>query len=167
MCARQQWITCTHAASPASHTKTKSYVMLRPTQRGEGEMVSWKHTQPRKYSDMSAHTSQTATFFCARLFVYVCVSVCVCDIVWSSFTQICLSVSLSLQLSNVAGGGRGDALVLELASHQISLHLLHFLFILYPPPTFLCSPLPFSFTPSDLPLSSCHYYCIKGGRWTR
>lgn len=34
-------------------------------------------------------------------------------------------------------------------------------------PTFLCSPLPFSFTPSDLPLSSCHYYCIKGGRWTR
>lgn len=117
--------------------------MLRPTQRGEGEMVSWKHTQPCKYSDMFAHTSQTATFFCARLFVYVCVSVCVCDIVWSSFTQICLSVSLSLQLSNVAGGGRGDALVLELASHQISLHLLHFLFILYPPPP-SCAPLSLS-----------------------
>lgn len=40
-------------------------------------------------------------------------------------------------------GGVGEALVLELASHQISLHLLHFLFILYPSPP-SCAPLSLS-----------------------
>lgn len=142
--------------------------MLRPTQRGEGEMVSWKHTQPCKYSDMFAHTSQMATFFCARLFV------CVCVCVSHSMIQFHpnLSEYLPLPAAQQCCGWRererddtrysvGARLSSDLStSASFPLHSLSL-------PTFLCSPLPFSFTPSDLPLSSCHYYCIKGGRWTR
>lgn len=44
--------------------------------------------------------------------------------VWSSFPRICLCVSLC------SSGISGEALELELASHRISLHLLHFLCVL-------------------------------------
>lgn len=119
--------------------------MLRPTQRGEGEMVSWKHTQPCKYSDMFAHTSQMATFFCARLFVCVCVCVCVSHSMIQFHPNLSeyLPLPAAQQCCGWRGGETTHAIVLELASHQISLHLLHFLFILYPSPP-SCAPLSLS-----------------------
>lgn len=56
VCAAKHWITCTFAASPAEG-KTKSYVMLRPTLRGEDRMVLWNiHSHGHVNTNRHVHT---------------------------------------------------------------------------------------------------------------
>lgn len=75
-----------------------------------------------------------------------------------------LSACLPPLLARESGG---EALELELASHRISLHLLHFLSVLVLHPSPPSCALLSSFFHCDLLLSSCHYHCIGGGRWTQ
>lgn len=109
--------------------------MLRPTQRGEGEMVSWKHTQPCKYSQTCSLTRHKRQHFS--------VHVCVCHSMIQFHPNLSEYLPLPAAQQCCGWRGGGNALVLELASHQISLHLLHFLFILYPSPP-SCAPLSLS-----------------------
>lgn len=73
--------------------------------------------------------------------IFLCTCVCHSMIQFHPNLSEYLPLPAAQQCCGWRGGG--NALVLELASHQISLHLLHFLFILYPSPP-SCAPLSLS-----------------------
>lgn len=105
-------------------------------------MVSWKHTQPCKYPQTCWLTRHKQQHFSVRVCLYTCVCAPHSMIQFHPNLSECLPLPVAQQCCGWRAGGRG-ALVLELASHQISLHLLHFLFILYPSPP-SCAPLSLS-----------------------
>lgn len=139
---------------------------------GRGWNMSGNIHPHRLLTDTHTHTHQkNQPLLCWRVFVWhACARILMLFLppypidhqlhIWIQFQPflfVCLPLPAASELREEAGE-------LEFASHRISLHLLPFplrpcvSFL----PTFLWSPLLFSFICRDLPLSSHHYYCIKG-----